>query len=64
MSYVSQTINFFYSEQDAKDHRLFYGTGGWIFVDSTGEAFLFSPNQTPSMIFNHPMTSGRSGILV
>lgn len=48
----------------ARDYRHAHGTGGWIFKDdATGECILFPPDVTPSAIFTHPMTRGRSGAL-
>jgi hypothetical protein len=58
--------------QDARDYRHEHGTGGWIFAPEVTEptfypaheCILFPPEFTPTGIFNHPFTKGRSGQLI
>lgn len=59
------TFRTFQNGQAARDYRHANGTGGWIFVsDADGSAILFPPNMSPSGIFNHEMTRGKSGRLI
>jgi hypothetical protein len=52
----------------AREYRRENGCGGWIFDDDDGaglfRAVLFPPDMTPTEIFRHPMTRGRSGQLI
>lgn len=52
--------------QSARAYRHEHGTGGWIFEPDTAGApcILFPPEYSPSMIFRHPFTVGKSGILI
>lgn len=62
----------FNSLQDARDYRHQNGTGGWIFVPENDnpsfypyhEIILFPSEFSPSAIFNHPFTKGRTGQLI
>jgi hypothetical protein len=62
----------FPNEQDARDYRHEHGTGGWIFVPECDkpafypfhDVILFPPEFTPTAIFNHPFTKGRTGKLI
>lgn len=55
----------FTSAEAARAFRYVHGTGGWIFEPDNGAAcILFPPWMPPSMIFNHPLTKGRSGNLI
>ena len=62
----------FNSLQDARDYRHENGTGGWIFVPENDnpsfypyhDVILFPPEFTPTGIFNHPFTKGRTGQLI
>jgi hypothetical protein len=69
------TYRTFPTANDARAYRHEYGTGGWIFEPTApnGEdpdfyplhgCILFPPEFTPSMIFKHPFTRGRSGNLL
>lgn len=61
------TIRTFQTEQEARDYRHIHGTGGWIFSpenEQGGESVLFPPEMSPSDIFNHPITKGRTGNLI
>ena len=68
------TIRMFNTIDDAMEYRYTNGTGGWIFSPEDEPAsnhyidrlnvILFSPDFTPTMIFNHPLTKGRSGKLI
>jgi hypothetical protein len=60
-----QTFRTFGTEQDARDYRHKYGTGGWIFAsDDKALVILFPPHIPPSNIFHHPFTRGMSGKLI
>ena len=67
-----QTFRTFGSADEARAYRHENGTGGWIFDPDPGvslsawsaEAILFPPEMTPSSIFRHPLTQGRSGNLI
>jgi hypothetical protein len=58
--------------QAAIDYRYKNGLGGWIFAPENDkpsfypfhEVILFPSTFTPSDIFNHPFTKGRSGKLI
>jgi hypothetical protein len=62
----------FTNEQTARDYRHEHGTGGWIFVPENDkptfypfhDVILFPPEFSPSAIFNHPFTKGRTGKLI
>jgi hypothetical protein len=62
----------FNSLQDARDYRHENGTGGWIFVPENDnptfypyhQVILFPPEFSPTGIFNHPFTKGRTGQLI
>lgn len=58
-----QILKLFPDAERAREHRKDHGTGGWIF-DGEGLVILFPPDITPSGIFNHPVTKGRSGRLI
>jgi len=59
------TFRTFTSKQGAIDYRHENGTGGWIFVPDDGsEPILFPPDMTPTAIFNHALTKGKSGDLL
>ena len=68
------TLRYFPTLDDAMEYRYTNGTGGWIFAPEdapvsnhyvdVANVILFSPDFTPSMIFNHPATKGRSGKLI
>lgn len=64
----------FSSAEAAKAYRRETGCGGWIFgedeerplmIDGRGAApaVLFPPEMTPTQVFGHPITRGRSGTL-
>jgi hypothetical protein len=63
-------IRTFPTASAARQYRHDCGTGGWIFAPDPDkhptdhEAVLFPPHMTPSAIFRHPMTRGRSGRLL
>ena len=58
------TFNQFACLKLAQDYRRINGTGGWIFFDAElGVATLFPVGFTPSQIFNHILTHGKSGEL-
>jgi len=69
-----QTFRTFPTAQAARDYRHEHGTGGWIFEPEAKpdtlehftwtESILFPPDYSPIMIFNHPMTKGRTGQLL
>lgn len=62
---VTNHIIEFTDSETARTYRHDNGTGGWIFApNSGGMAVLFPPHMTPSEIFHHPMTRGRSGRLI
>lgn len=58
--------------QDALDYRHDKGIGGWIFCPENDkpnfypyhDVILFPSEFTPSAIFNHPFTKGRTGKLI
>lgn len=55
----------FQTAQEARDYRRSTGCGGFIFEDeSTGHAWIFPPDMTPSAIFLHPITRDRGGVLI
>lgn len=55
----------FACEVDARQYRQEHNTGGWIFApEDCGKVILFPPEMPPSQIFNHPITRGRSGLLI
>lgn len=55
----------FTTAKEAREYRHAHGTGGWIFQDdASGESVLFPPCMTPSAIFRHPLTRGKSGNLI
>ena len=62
----------FNTETAARVYREHCGTGGWIFVPENDKpmfhpyhaVILFPPEVTPSAIFNHPFTKGRTGKLI
>jgi len=55
----------FDTAQEARSYRHEHGTGGWIFVDDdTGKAIIFPPYMTPTSIFHHQLTKGKSGDLI
>jgi hypothetical protein len=66
------TYKTFASETDARTYRHESGAGGWIFVPENEtpqfypfhEVILFPPEFSPSGIFNHPFTQGRTGKLI
>jgi len=58
-----QTYRTFNTLQAARDYRFENGTGGWIFAPDSGDCILFPPEVTPTGIFNHPFTKGKSGKL-
>jgi hypothetical protein len=66
------TYRTFPTLQAARDYRHANGTGGWIFAPGADdpvsitryECILFPPEFTPSNIFCHPFTSGRTGELI
>jgi len=66
------TYKTFANETDARMYRHEHGTGGWIFVPENEtpkfhpyhEVILFPPEFTPSDIFHHPFTTGRTGKIV
>jgi hypothetical protein len=65
MTMTTQTFLTFDTGADARTWRHTHGTGGWIFVDEAdGRATLFPPDMTPTAIFRHPLTRGRSGDLI
>lgn len=52
-------------EVDARQYRHEKNTGGWIFVpEDRGKVILFPPEMPPAHIFNHPISRGRSGLLI
>jgi hypothetical protein len=67
-----ETIRLFDTAQQAREYRHEHGTGGWIFepIDVNEpqyqwhQAVLFPPHMTPSQIFNHPISKGRTGKLI
>ncbi len=67
-----QTIRLFDTAQAARDYRHQHGTGGWIFQPEAApgspcaetQSILFPPELTPSAIFHHPLTRGRTGRLI
>jgi len=60
-----KTFRTFTSKQAARDYRHENGTGGWIFApDDSPESILFPPDMTPTDIFNHVLTEGKSGDLL
>ena len=60
-----ETITLFKTEADARKHRHQHGTGGWIFSpEDGGDVLLFPPSYPPTKVFNHPITKGRSGLLI
>ena len=69
-----QTIRLFTTVNDAMRYRFENGTGGWIFAPESPPAtdgyyvkcgvILFSPDFTPTAIFNHAITRGQSGRLI
>ena len=62
---MTETYRIFDTLQDARDYRYQHGTGGWIFSSAaSGQAILFPPHITPSTIFHHPLTKGRTGRLI
>jgi len=62
----------FPNEQTAREYRHEHGTGGWIFVPENDkpafypyhDVILFPSEFSPSAIFNHPFTKGRTGKLI
>ncbi len=63
MAYYSLIV--FEIAQQARDYRHTQGRGGWIFeFEGGGPAVLFPPHMTPTAIFRHPLTAGRSGRLI
>ena len=58
--------------QDALNYRHDNGLGGWIFAPENDkpnfypyhDVILFPSEFTPSAIFNHPFTKGRTGKLI
>jgi len=58
-----QTYRTFATLPEARDYRQAHGTGGWIFVPDNGDVILFPPDHTPSGIFHHELTKGKSGKL-
>jgi len=69
---IMNTYKTFANETDARTYRHEHGAGGWIFVPENEkpqfypfhEVILFPPEFTPSSIFNHPFTKGRTGKLI
>lgn len=61
-----KAITIFRTEQDARRYRHEHGTGGWIFSpqDKDEDVLLFPPCYAPIQIFHHPMTAGRTGMLI
>lgn len=68
-----ESLLIFRDAAEARTYRYEAGCGGWIFApDDDGKtgtvswkgAVIFPPHLTPSDIFNHPMTRGRSGSLI
>ena len=68
-----QALYFFDTLQQARDYRYQHGTGGWIFAPDASDTaqrypmtqcIIFPPDMTPSHIFHHPATKGRSGRLI
>lgn len=57
-----QVFKVFPNAQAARDYRHEHGTGGWIFAGSI--VILFPPEFSPSAIFHHPFTAGKSGTLI
>lgn len=57
-------LRYFPSAQEAKTYRHEHGTGGWIFEpEGDGDSILFPPHFSPSMIFKHSATKGKTGYL-
>jgi hypothetical protein len=57
-----RSIHHFDNEAEAIQYREDYGTGGWIFVcNDKGEATIFPPNMTPTVILKTGMTSQSGG---
>jgi hypothetical protein len=62
----------FPNETTAREYRYAHGTGGWIFVPENEtpsfypfhDVILFPSEFSPSAIFNHPFTKGRTGKLI
>lgn len=62
----------FPNEITAREYRYTNGTGGWIFVPENEtpsfypfhDVILFPSEFSPSAIFNHPFTKGRTGKLI
>jgi hypothetical protein len=72
---IMLTYRTFPTLADARAYRHEYGTGGWIFEPTLPAGadpdfypmhgcILFPPEFTPSGIFKHPFTVGRSGNLI
>ena len=59
-------IRYFDSSLKAREYRHNVGCGGWIFEpdDARQLSILFPPHMSPSCIFLHPATRGRSGRLI
>ena len=61
---MKYSLKFFRNSDEAKTYRHQYGTGGWIFSPESGDCILFPPDLTPTNIFNHVATKGRTGELI
>jgi hypothetical protein len=60
-----RTWHFFDSADDAELYRSMTGSGGWIYASNDkGDAILFSPDMTPTDIFNCPLISSQGGRLI
>lgn len=58
-----QVLFMFPAVQAARDYRHTNGTGGIIFTNAD-MTILFPPDVDPIGIFNHPVTSGKQGLLI
>jgi hypothetical protein len=62
-----QTFHLFDSKEEAVAYRREHGTGGWIFaLEGGGQALLFPPEMTASLVMLHPFsrTLGGTGELI
>jgi hypothetical protein len=68
------TLRLFSTVDAAMAYRFEHGTGGWIFAPEDppatphhcdmAQVVLFSPEFTPTAIFRHALTRGKSGRLI